>query len=430
MKRAIEAIKKYGIYGCIIKFFNKVSYRVFRFFNRLEVKNLKKNFEKIRNANKEKYDFIKNLVLDEKYKYVFVFYPYAEWNLPIFQRPQQIALELSKRKDVLYLFCTANCHYDHLDDVYEKINDNLYVITDYDYICEIPTMKRVIHLYSTDTISNYGVVEDAHARGDKVLYEYIDEIHEEITHSLPAYYLEKHMKILGDEQCYIVATADKLYDDVKDIRNRNFCLATNGVNIKDFIRNKTDEVPKEIAELKKKYKKLICYYGALAVWFDYDLIKKISKKYPEYGIVLIGMEYDDAFKKSNITELDNVHYLGKINYFELHKYSENTDLLIIPFLLNEITESTSPVKLFEYMATQVPILTTDMKECRKYKSVVIGKDHNDFLNKIDSTMDLINDKKYLKTELEEAKDNTWEKKSDAIINLIGDKKKGTKNAKN
>ncbi len=424
MSRIINAIKKYGILGVIIKVLNKISYRIFRFFNKLDIKLSKKMQKKERKLNKVKYDYIEELINKDEYKYVFVFYPYVEWNLPVFQRPQQIALELSKRKDVLYFFCTTNVHNDHVHNVYEKVNDNLYLMTDYNFLCNVATNKRIIHLYSADVISDITVVNEALERKDKVLYEYIDEIHEEITHSVPKHYLEKHHAILKDERCFVIATADKLLNDVKKVRKTNYALSTNGVNISDFIKNEEDPIPDKLAELKEKYDKILCYYGSLAVWFDYELIKKIAKKYPNYAIVLIGMEYDDAFRKSKVTDLENVHYLGMINYFELHKYSEHTDLLMIPFLINEITESTSPVKLFEYMATNIPILTTDLKECRKYKSVIIGKDHEDFLNKIDSTIELINDPEYLKIEMQEAKENTWEQKADAIINLI---KKGAKN---
>ncbi len=424
MARVINMIKKYGIMGCAIKFCNKVSYRIFRFFNKLDIKVDARRKEKIRLLNQKKYDFLMEKILDEKYKYIFVFYPYVEWNLPVFQRPQQIALELTrKRDDILYFYCSANCHYDNIEEVYEQINDNLFVMTDFDFLCNVETNKRVLHLYSADTVSDYSVVEEALKRNDKVLYEYIDEIHDDITHSVPDYYLKKHKKILENEKCYVIATADKLYDDVKKVRKKRFALSTNGVNIEDFIRNENDEVPEKIAELKNKYDRILCYYGSLAKWYDYPLIKKISKKYPNYAIVLIGMEYDDSFRKSKVDSLENVYYLGKINYLELHKYSENTDLLMIPFLINEITESTSPVKLFEYMATNVPILTTDMKECRKYKSVIIGKDHEDFLNKIDSTINLINDKEYLELEMSEALENTWEQKATIIIDLLDGGKK-------
>lgn len=421
MKRLFDVLRRYGIIWCLVKICNKISYKIFKFFNDIDIKFAQKAEAKKQEANKKDYDYLNKLIKNKKFKYVFVFYPYVEWNLPIFQRPHQIALELTKRNDVLYLFCTANCHYDNIEGVYQKIKDNLYVITDFNYVSNLDINNRIIHLYSTDTVSKYNIVEEALNRKDKVLYEYIDEIHEEITHSLPTYYLQKHNKILKNEHCYVIATADKLLNDVKKVRNKNFALSTNGVTIEDFIRNDLDEVPEEIVKIKENYKKVICYYGSLASWFDYDLIKKIARKFSKYAIVLIGLEYDDSFKKSRINNLKNVFYLGKKDYKDLHKYSENSDLLIIPFLINEITESTSPVKLFEYMATRIPILTTDMKECRKYKSVMIGKNHDDFIAKIDSTMNLINDKDYLDLEMKEALENTWEEKADIILKLLNKK---------
>ena len=43
-------------------------------------------------------------------------------------------------------------------------------------------------------------------------------------------------------------------------------------------------------EIKEKYKKVIGYYGALAKWFDYKLVDKVAKKYPDFAIVIIGLD--------------------------------------------------------------------------------------------------------------------------------------------
>ena len=94
------------------------------------------------------------------------------------------------------------------------------------------------------------------------------------------------------------------------------------------------------------------------------------------------------------------------------------DVMIIPFVLNDITSSTSPVKLFEYMAMKKTIVTTDMLECRKYKSVLIGKNYEDFIKKLDEAMKLKNDKKYLDLLTKEAKDNDWSHKAKVIIDYI------------
>lgn len=409
ISRGLNVLKKYGISGFTIKLMKKASYRVYRRFDLYDVR-------KMRSKN-PRYKELKKIFLDKKYKKVFIFYPYTEWNLPIFQRPQQIALSLTKNKDILYVFCTCNSHYDKVDNVYTEIKENLIITPDFDFVYNLRRPNKILHLYSTDLISKYNLIEKSLKRNNKVLYEYIDEIHESITGDIPGSFYKKHEKIMKNEKISIIATADKLLKDVSKKRDKNFALSTNGVTLEDFVL-KTKKVPDKIKEIKKQYKKIICYYGSLAVWFDYELLKKCAKKYPDYAFVLIGLEYDSSYKKSGVQDYPNIIYLGKIDYKLLINYTSNVDLLTIPFLINEVTESTSPVKLFEYMATKKPILTTAMPECRKYKSVMIGENHNDFIKKIETTIELKNNKEYLNMEYKEAEDNTWDSKADVILDLL------------
>lgn len=416
--RIINALKNYGLFAVIVKFLKKLTYKIFAFFDKLDTKITNKHAQKMREKKNEKYTQIEKLFQNRKYKYIFVFYPYTEWNLPIFQRPQQIALSMTnQRDDVLYFFCTANYEYDKVD-IIQEINKNLFLCTDFDFLTKIKSNKRIVHLYSTDIVSPLSTVQDALNRGDKVLYEYIDEIHEDITQSIPQNFFEKHKFILNNEKCYVVTTANKLYDDVKKERKNNYILATNGVTLADFETTENMEIPDEIKKIKSKYDKIICYYGALAKWFDYELLNKIAKAYPNYAIVLIGIEYDTSLKNSKILENSNIHFIGKVDYNKLIFYSSNVDLLTIPFLINDITESTSPVKLFEYMATKKPILTTAMKECKKYKSVNIANSHEEFISKIPEVIELAKDESYIKLLLEESKQNTWIQKANDIINMI------------
>ena len=102
----------------------------------------------------------------------------------------------------------------------------------------------------------------------------------------------------------------------------------------------------------------------------------------------------------------------------LKEYAKHADVLTIPFVINNITLATSPVKIFEYMALHKPIVTTDMPECRKYKSVFIGHNHDEFIKKIDEALKLKNDKKYIALLDKEARENDWSKKAKAIIDLI------------
>ena len=94
--------------------------------------------------------------------------------------------------------------------------------------------------------------------------------------------------------------------------------------------------------------------------------------------------------------------------------------MIIFYLINSITQATSPLKLFEYMALGKPIVTTAMKECKKYKSVMIANNNEEFIDLIDKSIELSKDKNnsYFDLLNKEALENTWKEKAISIINLL------------
>lgn len=409
IKRVAKKIKEYGIYLSFLRFLKKINYKIISIINIFERKHIWKH--------SKDYKELKSIITDKKYKTVFIFHPFVIWNLPAFQRPQQIASALAKEKDVLYIYCTPDSEKDKFCGLFKKISSNLILTVDYEFVERIKRPNKVVQFYSTNVGFNYKVVETALKYKNKVLYEYIDGIDKDLLGKIPKYYIERHKKVMSNENIFVIASADKLIKDVKKYRKNNFALVCNGVVLSDFKSN-IKKPPQELEKIKKEYDKVVCYYGALASWFDYELLKKCAKKYPEYAFILIGIDFDETLEKSGVLDNKNVFYLGKVKYNELINYTKFTDLLTIPFVINHITESTSPVKLFEYMATQKPILTTAMPECKKYMSAIIGENHDDYVEKIEVAIKLANDKEYLKTEMIEAEQNTWESKAKEILDLI------------
>lgn len=168
---------------------------------------------------------------------------------------------------------------------------------------------------------------------------------------------------------------------------------------------------------KDSYKTIIGYFGAVASWFDYNSVKALAKKYPDIAFVLIGMRYDTTLAASGIEDLENIKYLGVRNYFQLPHYAKYFDIAWIPFVINEITLATNPIKVFEYMALDKFIITSDMPECRKYKSVNIAKTLDEYSYYIDNYQQLKTET-YNELLKQEALSNTWSTKADEIIELL------------
>lgn len=362
---------------------------------------------------------LNGILEDNSDKDIVLSLSFVDWNIPLYQRPQHIAIQLA-RQGFLYFYHTRN-FYDFVNG-YEKIGENMYLTNRFDELLERVGDRNVyIHIYSTNMYEEDDErIEMSIKKGFKIIYEYIDEISEKISgQKIPKFVLDRHERMLKDEKNVIViATATKLYNDVAKHRNRNFKLVTNGVVYEHF-KDIQNIVPDEMKKVVEKNNTVIGYYGALASWFDYKLVKEVASIRKDWEIVLIGWDYDGTLAKSGITKLKNVHIINSVEYKRLPLYAQWFDICTIPFVINDVTKSTSPVKLFEYMALGKPIVTTAMPECKKYKSVIIAKNEGkDFVKRIEEGLRNKENKRYMRLLEQEALENTWEGKALDIKKLI------------
>lgn len=418
-RRTTEVLKEDGLIE-VIK-------RVLRYIKRRIKDKLDNNTLTYRKNYEEANAIFHKILKKEKFKAVVVFDSRVGWNIPLFQRSQHMANELTD-DGYLYFYRTSEQFDPHVKTV-EKLKDRLYLVNMANFALQnamFDLLKeykghKFLSLYSTDVYLDEQYIKEKYIdNGFKVIYEYIDELSDEISGHLPDFVYDRHKNIIEDKSNIAVGSADKLIEEIEEIRGKeNVAMITNGVQY-DHWQYRSDEVPEKLKDIVSKGNPIIGYFGALAKWFDYELLKKVAKERPNYEIVLIGFLYDNSFKDSKIDELENVHYLGIVDYKELNQYSQYFTISTIPFLLNDITESTSPVKLFEYMAMGHPIVTTDMRECRKYKSVLIGKSHEDFIEKLDFALTLDKKDEYYNYLKEEALANTWREKA-AILDRLIDK---------
>ncbi|WP_283688550.1 glycosyltransferase [Clostridium perfringens] len=416
-RRTTEVLKEDGLIE-VIK-------RVLRYIKRRIKDKLDNNALTYRKNYEEANAIFHKILKKEKFKAVVVFDSRVGWNIPLFQRSQHMANELTD-DGYLYFYRTSEQFDPHVKTV-EKLKDRLYLVNMANFALQnamFDLLKeykghKFLSLYSTDVYLDEQYIKEKYIdNGFKIIYEYIDELSDEISGHLPDFVYDRHKNIIEDKSNIAVGSADKLIEEIEEIRGKeNVAMITNGVQY-DHWQYRSDEVPEKLKDIVSKGNPIIGYFGALAKWFDYELLKKVAKERPNYEIVLIGFLYDNSFKDSKIDELENVHYLGIVDYKELNQYSQYFTISTIPFLLNDITESTSPVKLFEYMAMGHPIVTTDMRECRKYKSVLIGKSHEDFIEKLDFALTIDKKDEYYNYLKEEALANTWREKAAILDRLI------------
>jgi len=413
-----NVLKRDGLFSTLKKTFK---YIVANYYNKINIS--KRISYKI---NKKKILSEIENVLNSKYDRILVWRGSFGWNVPLYQRPQQIAKCLSDEKCLIFYEVTRMTD---KTKFFEKGKDNLYLVNyeirsfenDLFELLKKIDKPKYLQLYSTCWDVKKEEVDMYVNNGFKLLYEYIDDLNPALagTNKLPQNVADIHKYVSKNlDNALVVTSADNLYKDMLNKRKseKNLILSSNGVDLEHFQKDYHEKID-ELERIKKDYKLIVGYYGALATWFDYDLIKKLANDNKDIAFVLIGIKYDTSFDESKIEKIDNVYYLGGKDYKILPEYAKYFDIAWIPFVINEITLATNPIKLFEYMAMEKFVVTSPMPECKKYKSVFICDTKEDY-NKIFKNYSKLYTSEYKKALLKEAKENSWEYKAKDIIKLL------------
>jgi glycosyltransferase involved in cell wall biosynthesis len=336
----------------------------------------------------------------------FVIYPPSvDWRLPLFQRPHQLALSFAE-KGFVFFFCTGNTRYDDVSGFVE-VAPRVYVTDKFKTLRLVPEPILLISL-----ASNIRYLDMYHPKF--TIYDYIDEL--EIFCGYGPEMVEEHRELIRRADL-VTVTAEKLLNDVTATRSEAVVLSPNAVDYQHFAAARHVGGAADIAGLLDPERPVIGYYGALADWFDYELVRYSTLR-TGFQYLLIGLDYDGTVKKAGLDTCPDIHFIGPRDYQALPSYASVFDVATIPFCVNRITEATSPLKLYEYMAAGKPIVTTDMRECRRYRSVLIGRSREEFVEQLYRALELRSDARYLAVLEKEAKENTWSARVDQMLQCL------------
>jgi glycosyltransferase involved in cell wall biosynthesis len=111
------------------------------------------------------------------------------------------------------------------------------------------------------------------------------------------------------------------------------------------------------------------FYGVIDERFDIDLIREMAAARPDWQIVLVGpvVKIDPA----DLPRAANIHYMGQRTYDELPQFLAGWDVCLLPFAMNESTKFISPTKVLEYMAAELPSVSTPITDVKVPYSHVV-----------------------------------------------------------
>ncbi len=128
------------------------------------------------------------------------------------------------------------------------------------------------------------------------------------------------------------------------------------------------------------------FFGGLDAYVvDLALLATVAREVPEATLLLIG---DATGPIDELLALPNVVWLGFRPYEEIPAHGATFDVALMPWLRNEWIEHANPIKLKEYLALGLPVVSTDFPEVRFYDDVVaIADDEADFVRLVREALD-------------------------------------------
>lgn len=111
----------------------------------------------------------------------------------------------------------------------------------------------------------------------------------------------------------------------------------------------------------------ITYFGTIAPWFDFASLRRCLNEIAEIEFEIIGPSHGvDA----SAFAAERLRFIGPVGHDELPSRVAESACLIMPFEVNELIRSVDPVKLYEYINLNKPIVSVEYDEIRRFEPFV------------------------------------------------------------
>jgi glycosyltransferase involved in cell wall biosynthesis len=95
---------------------------------------------------------------------------------------------------------------------------------------------------------------------------------------------------------------------------------------------------------------------------DWALLKYLTEQRPDWSFVLVGDKKRDL--PLDLETARNVHVVPAVPFAELPSYLRQFSVGIVPFANNAVSHGVDAVKIYDYLAAGIPVVTTPI-ECAK-----------------------------------------------------------------
>ena len=325
------------------------------------------------------------------------------------QRPLRLAQEFSK-KGYKIIFVGWRWNDKEQIDIGDVFPNVFQIPVDY----LVNNYKEILSYSSLSTANKLFIAEFPHPLLFEILsvancynwvtiYDVLDDW-EEFYKSANAVWYDKEVEAYVALNSKIVTcVSPTLAEKIKNFtESTNIQVLPNAVSPEMLNTNLNERLPTLI-----KGKITIGYFGHLTpAWFDWDVIISIANRNPDWIFHIIG--YGNP-KELQIPK--NIVLIGKIDPSKLGHYASNWDVAIIPFKESVLSLSVDPIKLYEYLFFNLPIVATGINHIDRYPYVWVAHSIEEFESSIIKASETEIDENVIQKFISE---NSWSNRVDEI----------------
>ncbi len=210
---------------------------------------------------------------------------------------------------------------------------------------------------------------------DLVVYHCVDEF--SAFSDAPAGEIRELEQRLLKRADIVICSSERLADD-KRRTNPNTHLVQHGVDLAHFAKayDAATSIPPDLAGASGP---IIGFWGLIADWVDLQLIRYVADAFTGGTVVLVGSSSTDM---SPLAGAKNIRVLGRKPYADLPRYAKAFDVALMPFRVNELTLAANPLKVREYLAAGLPVVSTAIPEVERLSMCRIGRDRDGVVREI------------------------------------------------
>jgi glycosyltransferase involved in cell wall biosynthesis len=194
-----------------------------------------------------------------------------------------------------------------------------------------------------------------------VVYDVTDDYDYYATSAPERELTRRRERTLAQRADQIFTTTDELRTKLAGFTKTPVTQVPNGVDGIFF-----DDRP-IIDPLENVARPRIGFVGLVSSWMDFDLLARLAAAWPNQ-VVIVGPVKPEV--EQRLAAIGGLVRVGPVSHHDVPIYLRAFDVCIQPHLINELRHRSDPLKVIEYLATGLPIVSVALRSLERLRPVV------------------------------------------------------------